>query len=105
MTAKLIFWEVLCAALFWSVFCRSVRTDTTTRLNVRLALLLVGLASLLGLGAPLYGWVPDVVTILMVLSIVCMQLVTATYWRRGVPERFVESRFLERNRRSGDPAP
>jgi hypothetical protein len=104
MTAKLIFWELLCAALFWSVFCRSVRTDTTTRLNVRLALWLVGLASLLGLGAPLYGWQPDAVTIAIVLAVVCMQLVTATYWRRGVPERFVAGQFLKRNRRSGDGA-
>ena len=102
MTAKLIVWEILCVALFWSVFCRSVRTDITTRLNVRLALLLVGMGSLLGFGAPLYGWEPDPVTLLIVLSVVCMQVVTATYWGHGVPERFVESRFLERNRRSGD---
>lgn len=102
MTLKLIVWEVLCVALFWSVFCRSVRTNKTTRLNFRLALLLVGLGSLLGFGAPLYGWQPDSVTMIIVLSVVCMQVVTAAYWGHGVPERFVDSQFLERNRRSGD---
>ena len=102
MTAKLILWELLCVALFWSVFCRSVRTDRTTKLDIRIVLLLVGLGSLLGLGAPLYGWEPDSVTILIIASIVSMQVVTAQHWARHVPEQFVDAKFLDRSRRSGD---
>ena len=93
MTIKLIAWDILCLALFWSVFCRSVRTDKTTKLDVRIAIYLVGLSSLLGFGAPLYGWEPDVVTLLIVTSIVIMQVTMAKHWGQGVPERFVERRF------------
>jgi len=98
MTAKLIAWEILCMVLFWSVFCRSVRVDKTTKLDIRIAIYLVGLSSLLGLGAPLYEWEPDAVTLSIVASIVVMQVVMAKHWGQGVPERFVDSRFLCRNR-------
>ena len=97
----LILWEVMCIALFWSVFCRSVRVDATTRLDVRIALWLVGIASLVGLGAPLYGWVPDVVTSVIVGAVVIMQAVMAHHWNHGVPNQFVlEGHRLKR--RSGD---
>lgn len=102
MTAQLIAWEIMCAALFWSVFCRCVRTDKTTKLQIRVALYLVGLGSLLGLGAPLYGWGPDWIILTIVSSIVIMQIVMAQHWGRGVPDRFTRNRFLNVNRRKED---
>ena len=104
MSTRLIIWEVLCLALFWSVFCRSVRTSTTTRLDVRVAILLVGLGSLAGLGAPLYDWEPDDITLYIIGSVVIMQVVMARHWGKGVPEHFVKSNFLTKKRRIGDDA-
>lgn len=97
----LIFWELLCVALLWSVFCRSVRVDTTTRIEIRLALQIVGIAALIGLGAPLYGWVPDVVTMIIVGAIVIMQAVMAQLWRHGVPHPFIQELHRPK-RRAGD---
>jgi hypothetical protein len=96
-----LLWELLCVALFWSVFCRSVRVDKTTMLDVRIALWLVGLASLSGLGAPLYGWTPDLVTLIIVGAVVVMQAVMATHWQHGVPYQFIHKQHRPK-RRSGD---
>lgn len=73
----LAFWEALCLALFWTVFCRSVHMTKAVRLEIRLAVFAVGLASLVGLGAPVYGWVPDMVVLLIVWAVVLLQLVMA----------------------------
>ena len=102
MTAKLIVWEMLCVALFWSVFCRSVRMDKTTKIDIRVSIWLLGLASLAGFGAPLYGWEPDSITLLIVGAAVLMQAIMAQHWSHGVPDRFVNTRFLPRARRKED---
>ena len=94
----LIVWEVTCAALFWSIFCRSVRVDKTTRLDIRLALWLVGIASLMGLGAPLYGWVPELVTLMIVGSVVILQVVMSKHWHEGVPYQFIDPQFRPKRR-------
>lgn len=104
MTTRLIIWELLCLALFWSVFCRSVRMDKTTKLDIRVSIWLLGLASLLGFGAPLYGWEPDFVTLIIIGAGVLMQAIMAQHWTNGVPDRFVDSRYLDHNRRKGDRA-
>lgn len=70
-------WEGLCLALLWTVFCASVTMTKAVRLAVRLAVWGVGLAALFGLAAPLYGWVPDLVALVMVLALVLLQLVRA----------------------------
>jgi hypothetical protein len=93
MSAQLIVWEMLCAGLLWSVFCRLVRTSTLTRLSVRFSIFGLGCASLVGLGAPLYGWQPDVVVFVMAGACLNMQLVAARHWRKGVPEQFQASVF------------
>ena len=95
IAVMLLAWEVLCLALFWAVFCRSIRVDKTTRLDVRLALWLVGIASLFGLGAPIYGWMPNLVTLVIVGSVVILQTVMARYWGEGVPERFVDPKYMQ----------
>jgi multisubunit Na+/H+ antiporter MnhG subunit len=70
-------WEVLCLALLWTVFCRSVHITKAVRLEIRLAVFAVGLAALFGLGAPAYGWVPDLVVMVIVLAFVLQQLALA----------------------------
>lgn len=98
-------WEALCIALFWSVFCRMVKVGKTTKLDVRLALWGVGIASLAGMGAPLYGWLPDLVTMGIVLAIVIMQAVMAKHWRHGVPLHFVQDAHKPRRRAADAPLP
>lgn len=102
MTAKLFVWEVLCIALFYSAFCRLVKTEKTTRLDVRIAVFLLGIASLVGLGAPLYDWTPDIVSLIILGAVVLMQAVTARHWVHGVPHQFVDSQYHPRERRQQD---
>jgi hypothetical protein len=85
----LLVWELLCAALLYSVFCRLVHTSVSTRLDVRLSIFSLGLAALVGIGAPLYGWTPDVVVLCITVATVAMQLVAARHWRNGVPAQFI----------------
>lgn len=94
-------WEVICLLLFWSVFCRSLRTSIKTRLDIRLSLWLVGVASLFGLGAPLYGWVPNVVSLVMVGSVAILQIVMSKHWKDGVPYYFLDPKY-QVQRRAGD---
>ena len=88
----LLVWEATCATLLWSIFCRSVRVDKDTRLDVRLALWLLGISSLVGLGAPLYAWSPDLPTLMIVGSVVIYQVVMSQYWYDGVPQQFISPR-------------
>jgi hypothetical protein len=99
----LLMWEGTCLALFWSVFCRSVLTDNTTRWSVRLSLLLMGVAAMVGIAAPVYGWAPDWVVLGIVLAVVFMQGVMARAWGQGVPFQFTKPAHRPR-RRSGDKA-
>lgn len=94
----LLFWLFLCLMLFGSVFCRLRRTTKKTHMDVRMALWLVGLVSLLGLGAPLYGWLPDQITLLIVSAVDVMQLVTASHWAKGVPRQFLYEKYLPKRR-------
>lgn len=96
--SALLVWEVLCVALLWSAFCRSVLVDKTTRTDVRLAVWGIGIASLVGIAAPLYGWEPDIVTMGIVFAIVCMQAVMAKHWKNGVPEHFIQDAYRHRRR-------
>lgn len=84
--------ELLCLALFWSVFCRSAITHGhRTKLSIRVSLLVLGAAALAAMVAPFYGWQPDGVTLLMLLAYVAMQVTTAELWRDGTPEPFQRS--------------
>ena len=99
----LLFWELLCIALLWSVFDRVIKVDPTTRIEIRLALCSVGVAALIGLAAPLYGWAPDPVTLIIVSAIVIMQTVMAELWRDGVPHPFIHD-LHKPKRRAADTA-
>ena len=80
-----------CAALFWSVFCRSVILNGNARLDVRFAFYMLGCAALMGIVAPMvWGFVPTGYTIMLVASVSYVQLTTAKHWRGGVPPDFVK---------------
>lgn len=86
--------EILCIALFYSVFCRAVRMDKTTRAEIRFVLLVLGTVAALGIPAPLQWthWSPDWWSMALLASITALQLVTAWHWTRGVPPRFVNTK-------------
>ena len=84
--------EILCLMLFYSVFCRAVRMDKSTRVDIRIALQILGTVAAIGVAVPLHWstWRPDWFTLAMLASITALQLVTAYHWTRGVPERFIK---------------
>jgi len=84
-----------CAALFWTCFCRMVRTDTQTEVAVRAAFCVLGAAaaacgiSPFGVLAPcLPAQPPTVAQIAITLAMVLVQALTARFWRDGVPAHF-----------------
>lgn len=95
MTPIFIVWEALCLALLWSVFCRLVRTSDKTLWWVRASIWLLGVTALVGMAAPLYGWVPDGMVLLMTAACLNMQVVAARHWRNGVPPQFQLTRLTE----------
>jgi len=101
----LLAWEFLCFVLLWSVFVRLVHVDTTTKTEVRLVLVAAGMASLVGIGAPLYGWLPDGVMLLMFGVVVAMETVLSSPWKAGIPLQFIKDLHRPNNRRAGDQAP
>lgn len=98
----LILWYVLMLMLLWSVFYRAALADPTTRFCIRIGLTGTAAASLVGIAAPLYGWVPDYVTTIIVMAIVYMQLSFAKFWKHRVPDQYVKPEFEVARRRRMD---
>ena len=98
----LFFWYCLMLALLWSVLYRSALADKTTRFCIRLGLTGTGVGAAVGVFAPIYGWTPDAVTLIIVLSIVNMQVSFARFWRHGVPSQYVKQKHKRASRRSTD---
>ncbi len=96
MNPILLLWEALCVALLWSVFCRLVRTNGRALFRVRLSIWLLGAVALIGMAAPLYGWKPDFMVLLMTAVCLNMQVVAARHWRNGVPPQFQMSALHSR---------
>jgi len=94
----LLIWEFLCAALVWAVFCRLVFVDKTTKPEVRIVLRAAGFSGLIGAGAPIYGWLPDGITLIVVGSVVLTEVVLAQYWRFGIPTHFVKEVYRRERR-------
>ena len=82
--------ELMCAAVFYTIFARAVRMNQNTRQDVRLALLFLGTVAAIGIAVPLHwtSWRPDCMYLAMLSGITAVQLVTAYHWRDGVPDRF-----------------
>ena len=76
----------ICAALFWSCFCRLVRTDHDTYPSVRLGFTVLGAGALASAVAP---WTWDVhhswPSTALAGATLLAQGVTARFWRDGVP--------------------
>lgn len=99
MTAVLILLHVaLCLVLIYSVFVRFVRTDDSVRIDVRLAFWLLGLAACLAVPAPLFGYVPRLLDLLLLAAFAAVQHVTGRHWTRGVPRDFYQPGCAPRNR-------
>ena len=99
MTVALILLHVaLCLVLIYSVFVRFVRTDASVRIDVRLAFWLLGLAACLAVPAPLFGYVPRVLDLLLLAAFAAVQHVTGRHWTRGVPRDFYQPGCAPRNR-------
>ena len=83
--------ELLCLALFYSVFCRAVRMDKSTRYDIRIGLQVLGTVAAIGMAVPVHwpSWRPDWFTLAMEASITLLQAITAHHWINGVPNRFV----------------
>lgn len=78
----------VCAALFWTCFCRMTRTSEDTKLVVRLALWAVSLVALAGVMAPwAWGYRAGLLEVSLLTLVLVAQLATAHKWSNGVPAR------------------
>lgn len=103
MTASIAAHELLCIALFYTVFCRAVSTDHTVKADVRLAFVLLGAVACMGMVAPLaWAYEPHPFALALLGAVVLVQVITAHHWAHGVPEQFVKTGFRARRRRSTD---
>lgn len=97
----LLLHELLCGALFWTVFCRCVRTDYRVRGDVRLAFVALGIVACIGMAAPLaWGVLPSAFTLLLLAAILAVQIVTSRYWCESVPDKFYKPGHAPKLRRS-----
>lgn len=86
---------VLSCALWWTCFCRVVRTDTQTHLAVRAAFCLLaavaGACAIAPFGVlePLLPAAePGVMQLVLLGAMVTVQTLTAKFWKDGVPAHF-----------------
>lgn len=101
--AILIIHETLCAAIFFSVFCRSVKSSEKVRADVRAAFLSLGTVACVGMAAPLvWGLVPDLFVLSMLAAIAFVQIVTSRHWHAGVPHSYYRPECAPRLRRATD---
>lgn len=86
----LIIHEVLSMILFYTCFCRAVKTDRSVKKNVLAAFWVLGASSCLSLFAPLaFGWNPDAVSLILLGGIVIVQVATSVLWRHGIPKGLI----------------
>lgn len=83
--------EFLSLALFYTCFCRAVKTDRTVKKDVLVAFWILGCVACVSMLAPLaFGWRPDWVTLSLLASLVMLQIVTSAHWRKGIPQEFIK---------------
>lgn len=100
--ALLVLHTALCSILFWSAWCRIVKTsERHTRKSIRSSMALAAMAALVMMAAPwsadLWPWfpryTPHPVTLVLLASYAAVQVSTARHWLHGVPASFVERRL------------
>lgn len=95
--------ELLCVLLFYTVFCRAVKTNERVRSDIRFAFFLLGLVACGGMAAPIaWGFVPDLFSLSLLAGVALVQVVTTYHWRHGVPDRYYLPGAAPRNRRRSD---
>lgn len=95
--------EILCAAIFYSVFIRAVRSCEKVRTDVRLAFFGLGIVACTGMAAPLaWGFAPDGFTLLLLAAVTVVEIVTSHHWACGVPDSFYKPGCAPRQRRASD---
>lgn len=83
--------EILSIILFYTCFCRAVKTNETVRKDVLAAFWLLGVVSCIAVFAPMaFGWEPDCMSVVLLFGIVIVQAVTAEHWRHGIPKEFID---------------
>ncbi|HYE70958.1 MAG TPA: hypothetical protein VD932_05470 [Aquabacterium sp.] len=97
----------MAAFLAWSCFCRVTKTNGDTRREVRWAMCFEGIAVGVVGGAPIMPWLmprhfdyplfttPVLAWLVLLLSILVVQAVTAKHWAAGVPSVFQLPRASE----------
>lgn len=88
--ALLVLHELLCILLLWTCFCRATRTNRNTRKPVLVSFYLLSVAALWAMFAPIIGWTPDSVSLLLLAAITLVQTVTARFWQQSPPAAFQE---------------
>lgn len=82
--------EILSLVLFYTCFCRAVKTSKAVRPDVLAAFWLLGCIACLAMFAPLtFGYRPDWMSLSLLASIVIVQIVTSAHWRDGIPKEFI----------------
>ena len=100
---SLVAHEILCAALFYSVFGRAVKSCAKVRTDVRVAFFALGLIACIGMAAPLaWGFIPSPLFLALLAAIVAVQLTTSRHWANGVPSMFIKPEHVPRMRRATD---
>lgn len=103
MSVHVLIHEALCCALFYTVFCRAVRSDARVKVDVRFAFWVLGVVSIMGMAAPIvWAHAPSVFDLALLFAVVLVQAVTAKHWTGGVPEFFLQVEHRPRNRRRQD---
>lgn len=81
--------DFACAALLYSGFCRLVRMDLETRMEIRLAIYSLTVAALAAIYARAFlDYKPEWPSTGLAVTILFVQVVTARLWRRGVPDPY-----------------
>lgn len=82
--------EVLSIALFYTCFCRAMKTSKQVKRDVLAAFWLLGAVASAAIFSPLaFGWQPDCMSIALLAAVVIVQIVTAAHWREGIPKEFI----------------
>jgi hypothetical protein len=86
---QLALFECFSLSIFYSCFCRAAHTSkANTKRDIRWVFTVLGVVSIICAAAPVLGYEPDGIAVLLTAAISLVQFVTSYHWRNGVPQRF-----------------